>query len=107
MYNGITLDFFQLDGNFQCVIERLIMWVTTCTISGLISLMVEVSILSRPEALELFNEEMILSTWSGCTVVSSWKEHCLPIIKASNLQSAVGFGRLDLMVLIYSMKNSF
>ena len=108
MCKGIILDFFQDEGNLLLIIDKLMMWVTAGSISCFTSFMIEVSIRSRPKAVVLLKLEMIVFTWSGCTV-DSLNEHCLPAIKDLNLErgSDMGGGRLDLICSNFSMKNSF
>ena len=51
--------FFQAEGNFLVVIDKLTMWVIEGKISALINLIIEVSIWSRPKALALFKLEIL------------------------------------------------
>ena len=60
--------------------DKLIIWVSAGTITGLISLMIFVSMRSNPKEVELFRPEMTLSTSSGCTGLSV-KEQVLPAMR--------------------------
>ena len=78
------------------------------SISGLISFMMEVSIMSKPKAVVLFRLDMIESTSLGCTM-DKLKEHCLPSIKVCNFVSGSEDGGdiSDLILCTFSTKNSF
>ena len=72
--------FFHKVGNTLVDIDRFMMWVSAGRMSALISLIVKVSIMSRPKELELLRLVRIFSTSSGCTHDRE-KEQVLPFIK--------------------------
>ena len=78
------------------------------SISGLISFIIYVSIISKPKAVVLFRLEMMESTSLGCTM-DKLKEHCLPSIKVCsfNRGSEIGWDIFDLILCTFSIKNSF
>ena len=85
--------------------ERLTIWVSAGKISGLINLMIFVSIGSRPNEVELLSFDITCSTSSGCTAEKE-KLQDLPCIKVLRVLSGseAGGGRFSLRRLIFSTK---
>ena len=79
LYKGIIFEFFLKVGKTPVVMERFTICVRSGKISGLISLMMEVSISSELKEVELLRPDTNFSTSSGCAALKE-KEHVLPSI---------------------------